>query len=366
MTTATATTEGQEDRTGTEVDVEDGRVPTESILTGQEGDEAVDSAEAEAAMLAGWKRVGKNANASDDTLKGGKDGDDADEEDITDVVFKESTAKGNDTLPGANADTLAGADADPEIPGLGMKASQVKAALGELESVKKTAASLAGSLGHLKQLVTSAGQGKKVTPDSLKKVSEEFGPEFANALAEDLNTAGFGGGASVDTATIEQMVNEKVSAAREEANRTFEKKLVTRAHPDADEHFARIRLDANGNPVTQKDKDGNDAPVWEAGAKHAAFMAFVQTLPQARQDELFGAGGWDSSVVIRALDEFKAHEKKAATTQATQQQRIARAAVPKSRGGEAQQPAVDPVMQGWNNVRGRRAAGPAGAGGRGR
>lgn len=355
MTTATATAEGQEDLNGTgtgDVDV-DTRVPTDSILTGQEGDEAVDDAEVEAAMAAGFKRA-KGTSKPDA------------EEDITDVVNKKITAaeevidgdEGQDTIAGAEAGKPVAED-DPDIPGLGMKASAVKAALAEMETLRKSVASTSGHLGHLKQLVQQAGQGKKVTAESLKRVSEEFGADFASAMADDLNAAGFGAGVNVDQAAIEQMMTEKLSAGHAAMQRDFEKKLVARAHPDADDHFARQRMDAAGQPVFQKDKDGNDVPVWDAGPKNAAFMAFVATLPKPRQEELFSADkGWDSGVVTRALDEFKAAEKKAATTQATQQQRIARAAVPKGRSGEAQQPAVDPVMQGWNNVRGKRAASP--------
>lgn len=356
MTTATANTEGQEDLTGTDTGVEEGRKPTDHILTGQEGDEAVDPAAVEAAMADGWKKVGPDARRN------------AEEEDITDLAFKEKGKdEGDDTVEGAGTgeDTLPGANADEEqeIPGLGMKPSQVKAQFAEMEALKKSVASTSGHLGHLKQLVQQAGQGKKVTAESLKRVSEEFGPEFASAMAQDLNDAGFGGGSSLDTAAIEQMVNEQVGAARVAAEREFEKKLVLRAHPDADEHFAKPLLDANGQPVMQKDKDGKDVPVWNAGPKHAAFMAFVQTLPADRQQQLFGPGGWDSSIVGRALDEFKAHEKKAATTQATQTARIQRAAVPRTGSGrEVQQPASDPVLQGWNNVRGKRATGPTSAG----
>lgn len=364
MTTATATTEGQEDLTGTEtgeVD-QDTRVPTDDILTGQEGAEAMDAAEVEAAMAAGWKKAGPEARRDDEV-----------EEDITDVVAKKVTSQPENTVDNADGEgddatqeatsTTTQPDDDPEVPGTGMKASEVRAMREQLQVMQKSLASTSGHLGHLKQLVQQAGQGKKVTAESLKRVSEEFGVDFAAAMADDLNEAGFGGGVPVDTAAIEQMVESKVAAAREASQREFEKKLVLRAHPDADDHFARPKLGADGQPVMQKDKDGTEHPVWEPGPKHAAFIGFVQTLPKERQEQLFGAGGWDSSIVTRALDEFKEHEKKAANTQATQQQRINRAVVPKTGSGrDVQQPAGDPMAQGWNNVRGRRAAGPSSAG----
>jgi hypothetical protein len=351
MTTATANTDGNTPPNDEKDDLE-GRVPTDNILTGQEGDEAVDSEETEAAMAAGWNKAnaGNRKTATDEEV------------DITDVVLKNSTGKDD-----GDTDVEVELDADgkpltsqqdepppedPEIPGLGMKASQVKAHLAELETVKKTAASLAGSLGHLKQLVTQAGKGKEVTADALKNVAEEFGPEFAAALAKDLSTAGFGSGGSVDTAAVEQMVSEQMTRAHQEQERKLERKAVMRAHKDADDHFARPKLDADGKPVFVKDAAGKDVPQWEPGAKHAAFMQFVGALPADRQKEL-NENGWDSDVIIRALDDFKAHEKKAATKQATQNERINRAVAPTSGSGRrVEQPVEDPVMQGWKNVRG--------------
>jgi hypothetical protein len=355
MTTANANTEGQaSDLNGMEVE-EESRTPTESILTHQEGDEAGDPAEVEAAMAAGWKRAG-NDTTSSGRVRPKEETSDEEGEDITDVMLKDSKTQATDAnqtgevkTPAADDQTLTPPE-DPEIPGLG-KASEVRAQLAELTSLRKAVASTNGHIGHLKQLVSSAGQGKKVTADALKRVSEEFGSEFATALAEDLSTAGFGGGATVDATLIQQMVQEQVERGMQERTRQFEKKTVLRAHPDADEHFATPKLDDKGEPVLE-----NGNPVWVSGPKHADFMRFVGSLPADRQKEL-QENGWDSSVVNRALDEFKAHVKKAANQQATQTARVNRAVAPTTGSGRrAEQPSEDPMMQGWKNVRG---TGPA-------
>jgi hypothetical protein len=66
------------------------RTPTDHILTGQEGEEAMDSAEIEAAMAAGWKKVDGDPEPA--TRK--ERADDA-ETDITDVVAREVTTEGD-------------------------------------------------------------------------------------------------------------------------------------------------------------------------------------------------------------------------------------------------------------------------------
>jgi hypothetical protein len=289
---------------------------TESLLTGQEGDEPVDSAEAEAAMLAGFNRVsGKRPEANDDTpidtgkKRGDGEGDDA----PLDTQRAQQTA-----APPAD---------DPEVPGMGMKASELKAQLARLDALEKSTSSTAGHLGHLKQLVQQAGKGKTITAESLKKVSEEFGAEYAQALAEDLNAAGIGGGASVDEETLSRIVGEQVSAQRESMTKEVEQRLVRARHADAADYF-------------------------QGGKHNADFAAFIGTLPAPRQAEL--ADTWDSGVINQALDEFKTHKAKVATDQTKQTRRMERGVTPTAaRGATVSQPSVDPIEAGWNNVRGR-------------
>lgn len=370
MTTATNTTEEGHTPTPENQEDIDGRTPTENILTGQDDDEAaVDSSEAEAALMAGWKKGRDNTTSGGRTrLKEDREG--GDETDITDMLLKNGGTEGGDgegageggeggEVTDPKATTTPAADDDPEIPGLG-RASHVKAQLAEMETLKKTASSLAGRLGHLTQLVSQAGKGKEVTADAFANVANEFGPEFAAALANDLKAAGFGSGATVDPTAIEQMVSAQVEAAREVEHRKYEEKIVLRTHKDARDHFAVPELDDKGKPVlvTVKSDDGQEiqVPKMKAGAKHTAFMQFLKTLPTDRQREL-ETNGWDSDVVIRALDDFKAHEKKAAKQQATSSARIERAVAPRTGGGGTPvvPPAEDPMERGWKNVKGRQA-----------
>lgn len=319
MTTATAApaadtttgTEGAGADEGLELDT---RVETESLLTDQEGDEAVDSADVEAAMLQGFSRA-----------SGTKLAPKADREDDTDPSKANADQQDLDK-PTPQPKDSAEVD-DPEVPGLGMKASEVRAQLGRLTTLEKTVASANGHIGHLKQQIAAAGKGKPITAESLKKMTEEFGAEYAQALAEDLNAAGIGGGAAVDEETLSRIVTERVSAERESLTQDFEKKLVRQRHPDAADYFA--------------------------GGKHnAEFGAFIGTLPKERQEEL--ANTWDSGVINTALDEFKAHKQKVANEQTKQQRRIERGVTPTaSRGSPATQPVADPIEAGWNNVRGR-------------
>jgi hypothetical protein len=334
------------------------RTPTEHILTHQEGDEALDEEEVSDAMLAGWNKAGGGDDASKKEARTTTPNDDgAGETDITDLVAGKTGTEGGDAgstgsddgkpNPGAQQQV----DDDPDVPGLGMKASQVKAALGRLDALEKSTASTAGHLGHLKQLVTQAGKGKEVTAASLANIAKEFGEEFAEAMAKDLSGAGFGAGATLDPAAVQAMVDEKVAQATELTRRDLEKRAVQRVHKDADDHFAK--------PVVN---DKGEVTGWTPGSKNVAFMAFIGTLPADRQREL-GENGWDSDVVIRALDEFKAHEKKAATSQAKQAARVNRAVAPTSSGGaRVLEPTVDSLEEGWANVRGKSRAARAASG----
>jgi hypothetical protein len=313
MTTATAA-QAAEDTTGLDALIsDDGATPqgesTESLLTGQEGEDALDSTEVEAAMLQGFNRATGTKPEDDDTAPSTAKAD------KQDVVTGEQQQE-----PPAELD-------DPEIPGLGLKASEVKASLARLTTLEKTVASANGHIGHLKQMIGQAGKGKAITMESLSKVREEFGDEYASALAADLTAAGIGGGAAVDEETLGAIVNERVAAVRESMEQSMETRLVRARHKDAPDYFA--------------------------GGKHnAEFAAFIGTLPKERQEEL--ANTWDSSVINDALDSFKAHKAKVVNEQTKQQRRLERSVTPTaSRGTPVAQPAGDPIEAGWNNVRGR-------------
>lgn len=284
---------------------------TESLLTGQEGEEVADSAQVEDAMMAGFNRVsGKKPETNND-----------------DTDARANKKLDSDQDDGVNTERQTAEPEDLEVPGLGMKASEVKARLGRLDSLEKTVASANGHIGHLKSLIQSGSKGKAITKESLSKVREEFGDDYAEALAADLTAAGIGGGAAVDEETLGRIVGERMATERESMSQDMEKRLVRARHSDAIDYF-------------------------QGGKHNAEFVQFVGTLPKDRQDEL--ANTWDSGVINNALDEFKAHKTKVANDQTKQQRRIERSVMPTaSRGNPVQQPTVDPIEAGWNNVKGR-------------
>lgn len=200
--------------------------------------------------------------------------------------------------------------------------------------LEKSTASANGLAGHLKQQLTKMSQGKPITKESLKRVSEEFGEEFAEAFAADLQEAGLGGGQALSDDRVDELVQSRLGVATENLERKFEFKLVTKTHKDATDYFA-------------------------GGQQNAAFVGWVQTLPAERQQEI--STSWDSDTVTGYLDEFKAQRDKAANQAARQKSRVERAVTPTTgAAAAAAQPLEDPLMAGWNKVRGLNRPGARG------
>jgi hypothetical protein len=320
----------------------DGKTPpVEDLTTGKTGDqdtgaEAEDSPEAIEAMMAGWKHAGRSTNADVRTPK---------EENISfegeDLRTPKEDEQVDETDPGAkpagNGERTV--DEDPDVTGLGMKRSEVLARLGKLETLEKSVASTAGHLGHLKTLL-SGSKGQPLTADKLKRIESEFGKDYAEALAEDLNAAGFGSAGFSDEALgkiVDERVGQATAAVTAERDqltahlRRVETREVLRVHSDAKEYFS--------------------------GGKHNAdFLAFVKTLPAERQQEL--SESWDADVIAPALTEFKARQEQVTKEKTKQNQRIALATVPtRSASADVKQPVGDPIEAGWNAVKGRKAGG---------
>lgn len=196
-------------------------------------------------------------------------------------------------------------------------------------TLEKSAQSANGLAGHLKQELNALkAKGKPITSAALARVSAEFGQEFADAFAADLNEVGFGGGSAV----TDEKVEELVQARTETLQKKFAKDLVLMKHEDAEEFFAT-------DPA-------------KPGKHNAAFVGWIRSLPAERQQEIGTA--WEAPVVTRYLSEFKDTQQKAAKNAARQQSRVSRAVAPT--GGAAAgvaQPMEDPLMQGWNNVKGQ-------------
>jgi hypothetical protein len=316
MTIAEATTDEHGTDTGLDDIEENNRVEAGSVLTGQEGEEAADSSEVEAAMEAGWKRANDPDGTEGDEPNNG-DGDEGTPQQGTTV---KTQAPAKTTQPD-----------DPEVT---LRASELAQFRRDIEAANKTASTVAGNVGHLKTLVTKAGEGRPITKESLTHIREEFGDEYAEALAKDLSSAGFGSGAGVDPEVVSRMVSEqveKVSGNLEQRARKLELVAVKRAHPDALDYFA-------------------------GGKHHTDFAAFVGSLPAERQQVL--ATSWDAEDNIGALDEFKSYRDKAAKAATQQERRTSRAALPTGGAGAVVgAPATDPLVEGWNRAGGSRSGG---------
>lgn len=327
MTTAQATQEGHQPNADT-LDTS-----THDAGNGDQGGGGQDPvlSEEEAAMEAGFATAtgasesdgnATSTTSSTETDNGGAEGGDGTHAARTDA----SGDQQHGTQTG---------DDDPEIPGLG-KASAIRQRLERLDGLEKAQATANGHIGHLKSLIQQAGKGKPITKDSLKKISEEFGEEYAAALAEDLTAAGVGGGAAVDEEALARIVSEQTAKATEAGSQKLEARIVRVAHKDAGDYFA--------------------------GGKHnAEFLKFVATLPPEKQQEL--ASTWDSDVIIPVLDQFKESRDKANQRAASQQRRVDRAAAPSTTGG-VDRPSIDPMEVGFQRAGGGRRMGAQRSAGR--
>jgi hypothetical protein len=295
-------------------------------------DDVIDS---EDAPGAGLEAIG--IEIEDESAGAAADGpteDDAADDAAMLAGFK--AASGDDTALATLADKAPAADAgevpptetpdkpEPRIVFAGLTEAQLAEKLATIDSLQKGTETLAGRMGNLQQMLT-ANKGKTLTASTLKRITAEFGEEFAEAFAADLNESGFGGGSqAVDTGAWDAKLDQRAT----ELERKFEFKAVRLAHKDAPEYFA--------------------------GGKHnAAFVGWIQTLPEERQQVI--ATAWDSDTVCGFLDDFKAQRDKAAAQAARQTSRVARAVVPTSGSGAGvTQPAEDPMELGWNRARGNR------------
>lgn len=203
----------------------------------------------------------------------------------------------------------------------GFTAKQLAARLAQLDkidSLEKGSASLAGHVGHMKQLLAQKGQ--PITGDMLENIRTEFGEEYADALAKDLTKAGLGG---FDASKVSDVVDTRLA----ENDKKLEFRLVRMQHRDAPDYFA--------------------------GGKHnAEFVKWVGSLPADRQEVINST--WEAETIVDFLGEFKEHRKSAQVQAQRQQNRVNRAITPTRGASSAStQAAQDPLEAGWNNVRGK-------------
>lgn len=219
---------------------------------------------------------------------------------------------------------------------------EVAAKFAELEALKKGQSTVAGHIGDLRQKLQAQGS-RTITKDDLPEVVEEFGVEYAEALATSLNRLGLGSGAGPSQAEIDQLVEQRSQQHAQVLEQRLEKKRVMRKHPDADEHFFSM---------------AEDGKTRIPGPKAEAFEAWVLSLPQERQKVI--ATSWDSDVMIGALSEFKTYQQKASAAPAapaqpasTRASRVERAVAPRGTGTAAAQLTEDDAMNaGYSSVKG--------------
>lgn len=290
---------------------------------------AEDDPEVLAGMMAGFKAVNGDANADDDqqtTTPAGKkrfgggsdqgDEDDGDDGGGDDAIAGADAADGADPRPGANDD-------DDRVVFGGMTAKQLREKLERTDSLERTTNTLAGRIGHLQQQMQAAGKPRALTKDDFPSLREEFGDEYAEAVARDLSKVVTGGPMS------EQDLEQVVATRMAEMERKTERKIVAIAHPDAADYFA-------------------------GGKQHEAFMGWIKTQPEERQQVLMNS--WDSNDIIPALNDFKSSITKAAREAAAKGNRIARSvgAGTSAAGGEAPTDrGFDPIEAGWRKARGK-------------
>lgn len=203
-----------------------------------------------------------------------------------------------------------------------------------LEAVQKRTEQLFGRFGDLHARLQA--KPREVKPEDLAGIAQEFGPEYAQALAADLNKIGFGQSAGVSQEQIDALVAAKTN----ELERRFELGMTRMHHADMDDYFAK--------------PDPANPGQWIPGAKNADYLRWFATLPVERQQVL--ATSWDSATMSAALTEAKAFLAKApekpASTAQTRQNRLARGLQPQGAGSSrSQAPAEDSFSSGYNEAK---------------
>lgn len=162
--------------------------------------------------------------------------------------------------------------------------AQAKAELyQEIARVRDTSAGRIGEVNQrVQQLLSqqqSTGQsGAKLTKENLKRLNAEFG-EMAEMLAEDLSDLGIGGAPAIDTAVIDRMVEERVSAASEAMAMKLEMFKLSTVHSD-----------------------------WDEVVKKQEFRSWLASKPLDYQDRINAS--WDAREIAGALSSFKDETQK--------------------------------------------------------
>jgi len=193
-------------------------------------------------MMAGFNKVRGDEPPAEDPPKQVEVTEQAQSEAATEPVKEEEANADvvNTSTEASEAKTAepAAADEDPIVPGIGLKASEVKNLLSRAASFdpaaieERLSSKMFGKFGQfqreINQLKSSpAGQPLKLTTEKLKRLHAEY-PEMAAILAEDLSEVLTAPAGTFTQEQVDQMVAKKVS----EKSTETELKLLTIAHPD--------------------------------------------------------------------------------------------------------------------------------------
>jgi hypothetical protein len=156
---------------------------------------------------------------------------------------------------------------------------------------------------RLEALAQSSAQPREaqpiqVTAEMFSNMREEFGEDFANALARDLSQIPLQQQGGVDQSQIDIILEQRVA----QIENNFEMKLVAREHPD-----------------------------WESIAQSQDFNGWKNQLPADIQDRLDTT--WDSGFISAAISAYKRDKALYQEQQSKKNQRLEAAVMPTSTGG---------------------------------
>lgn len=156
---------------------------------------------------------------------------------------------------------------------------------------------------RLEALAQSSAQPREaqpinVTAEMFSNMREEFGEDFANALARDLSQIPLQQQGGIDQTQIDYLLQQKVA----QIENNFEMKLVTREHPD-----------------------------WEQIAQSQDFNGWKNQLPADIQDRLDTT--WDSGFISAAISAYKRDKALYQEQQNKKHQKLEAAVMPTSTGG---------------------------------
>lgn len=156
-----------------------------------------------------------------------------------DLLNRESDGEqgsgGEATDEPGDSEGLGGGDenGEPDHPGIaGFSAAEIKQLLEQAAQVGSLAHSireLHGRYGELKSALTKKAEPRKLTRDQLKRVADEYGEEYADALAADLS--------EVLTSPAQVDIEGLVKAALAEREAEIEQRVTAKMERAAEERF---------------------------------------------------------------------------------------------------------------------------------